>query len=527
MTAHEEKKTASPEVKKGSPALQEFQEGLSRIGKPEEKVRFCLDFMRSALSDHKAPCFRDFWEGKRVCLPFFKEALAPGLRAKLWAEYIEISQEGRQLKEMLEEQSSFAAEQIELAITGLEADLDRQPALIDQIPSIEMLNYIAFIARKKEIYDLSQRELQLLNTFAARVNSLRKELIKTEMRIRHKTKLFDRLSKAGDRIFPRRKELIQKVSSEFISDVKAFQSRFEGGQENPQLFELRDDIKALQSLAKDLTLDTRTFTETRLILSQCWDSLKEKEKERRQEVSQKKELYDKNAKLVLDKIKVLEEKCLVEACTFDEAMKLSNEIMSFMKTVDLGRLEVANLKDAIQKARSPVTDKLQREKEVRERQLHEIQKQKQELLSQLKIAIEKAIGEAGTRSIEELNESKETLTKQLHQMLLTSAEKEFYDQLLKQLRDRIIEKREQILADLPLDQRRSLEEFHKILIERKAQRQEIRAELENYRKMLAGSGFDFEKAMRYREMIDAEKVRLDRASAAIEEIEEKIAELEE
>ena len=51
-------------------------------------------------------------------------------------------------------------------------------------------------------------------------------------------------------------------------------------------------------------------------------------------------------------------------------------------------------------------------------------------------------------------------------------------------------------------------------------------QLETYRKALAGSGFDFEKAMRYRGLMDEEKVRLDKANHAIEEIETKIEELE-
>src|SRR3972149_6136600 len=142
---HEEKPVLE-KPKKNSAAFQEFQESLGKAEKPEDKIRLSLEFMRGPLSDRNPPRFRDFWEGKRICLPFFKEALSPGLRAKLWAEYIEISQEGRQLKEMLEEQSSYAAEQIELAIVALEKDLDTLSTLMEQIPSIGMLGKVRAVA---------------------------------------------------------------------------------------------------------------------------------------------------------------------------------------------------------------------------------------------------------------------------------------------------------------------------------------------------------------------------------------------
>ena len=62
--------------------------------------------------------------------------------------------------------------------------------------------------------------------------------------------------------------------------------------------------------------------------------------------------------------------------------------------------------------------------------------------------------------------------------------------------------------------------------ERKEQRQEIKTNLEDYRKAVGGSGFDFEKAMLYRELMEEEKNRLDKVNHIIGEIEEKIEEIE-
>ena len=68
-----------------------------------------------------------------------------------------------------------------------------------------------------------QKELDFLGTLAGRLNSLRKELIHTPMRIRYKNRLFGELSKLGDAVFPRRKETIAVLSELFVQDIEAFQ----------------------------------------------------------------------------------------------------------------------------------------------------------------------------------------------------------------------------------------------------------------------------------------------------------------
>jgi len=513
------------EERSRSETLDTFLSQLKKVEKTDEKIRLCLDFMRTCISDSRMPRFKDFWEGKRLCLPFFRESLGPAARSHLWAEYIELSNEARQLKEILDEQSAFAMEQIDLAIGGLEKDLEQYDQQIEQMPPILLSSPCQALDKKKEVYNQIQRELSLLNTLAARVNGLRKEVIKTEMRIRFKNRLFDRLSTAGDKIFPKRKELIRKISSEFMSDVEGFVKRYFEGELDPKvsMFDLREDIKILQGFAKQLTLDTHSFTETRLQLSKCWDILKQKEKDRKKEIAQKKHEFKKNFDLVMEKIKLLAEKCQGENCTLDEATKLANEILTYMRNIELGREEVKLLKDEIQKAKSPVIDKLKKEQEERERGLEEIQRQKREKLEVLKKEMEQQLSSASTFTIEEMSTFRLAFVKQVEALPLTSAEKELFEELLKQLRDKIIEKKEEAMLNLSQDARNSLEQLKAILEERKLQRQEIRAQMESYRKALSGSGFDFEKAMRYRELIDAEKSRLDKTNDAIEEIEEKIA----
>jgi hypothetical protein len=513
--------------KPASPALKELLGQLEKLSAGEEKIRLYLDFMRAALSD-KTPRFKDYWEAKRLCLPAFKEVLPANSRSALWAEYIEISTEARHLKDTLDEQSAFAMEQIDLAIQAIEADLEKFDELVAETSHWTIPDQCESLRPKKELYNKVQRELDLLNTLAARVNTFRKEVIRTEMRIRFKNKFFDRLSKAGDKVFPRRKELIRQISTEFLNDVKNFAEKHctaEAMKDIP-IFALRDEIKSLQFLAKDLTLDTHAFTQTRLELSKCWDFLKEYDKERKKEITEKKEFYQKNVDLILNKIKPLTERCLSENFSMDEAMKQSKDILSFMKTIELGRDEVRFLKDEVVKACAPVYEREKKEQQAREKEIEESQRQRRDKIEDFKRRLQETIDQVAAKTVEELLAARDELSKQLIALSATHAEKELLEQSLKQFRDLIIEKKEKVIASLSDEERNSLQHLEQMVEEWKAQKQEIRNQLETYRKALAGSGFDFEKAMRYRELMDEEKVRLDKANSAIEENEAKIEELE-
>jgi len=530
ISAPEATQGAEQEAKRekpSSPVLKQLIAELDKTASGEEKIQKCLGVMRAALSE-KAVRFKDYWEAKRLCLPFFKDILPAPVRSTLWIQYVEISTEARHLKETLDEQSAFAMEQIDLAIQAIETDLGKMGELIAQTSEWTIPVRCETLLPKKEFYTTIQRELNLLNTLASRVNSFRKEVIRTEMRIRFKNKFFDRLSKAGDQIFPRRKELIQQNSTEFLSDVKAFALKCRTAEmgKNFSIFALRDEIKFLQVLAKEMTLDTHAFTQTRLELSKCWDFLKECDKERKKELSEKKESFKKSVELIMDKIRPLAERCKAETFTMDEAMKQSREILSFMKTIELGRDEVHFLKDEIAKAREPVYERERKVQQAREKEIEESQRQRLGKIEDFKRCLQEIYDQVSEKSVEELISCKDELGKQLAVLTATHAEKELLEHSLKELRDRIIDKKEKAIASLSDEERNSLQHLQQRLEEWKAQKQEIRMQLETYRKALAGSGFDFDKAMRYRGLMDEEKVRLDKANHAIEEIETKIEALE-
>ena len=127
--------------------------------------------------------------------------------------------------------------------------------------------------------------------------------------------------------------------------------------------------------------------------------------------------------------------------------------------------------------------------------------------------------------METLISKRDDLHRQFEEIAIAKAEKQIVDRLFKQLKDIVDDKKEKTLLMLSEDDQKALEQLKAVLEERKHRRQEIKNQLENYRKQLGGSGFDFEKAMMYREMIETEKATLEKINSSIEEIEEKIAEI--
>ena len=520
-------KDAAPHRKGSSSLFSDFLLQLEAEPSAEGKIRQSIDFMRSALSSGGTPRFKDFWEGRRHCLPLFKESIAPKVRSQLWGLYVELSTEAKRLKEILDEQSAFAVEQIELAIQALERDLEHYSLLLSQVQGeLPVFNSLS-LKGKEEVYSAIQKELEVLNTLATKINAMRKEVVKTEMRIRIKNKLLERLSSCGDQVFPKRKELIKKISAEFMGDVDQFiSSHFqdEDFQKVP-LFALREEIKELQSLAKVLTLNTHVFTETRLKLSGCWDKLKNQEKERKKETQQKKQIYKQNFDLVMEKIKPFVENCAA-GIALEECNKQSAEILDFMRTVELGREEVRALKEEIQRARQAPFERAKEEEREKERKEKELEALRRSKINALKEELAALLAIVEQTSLESLVEKRDSLLKQLEEMNLLKVEKQIVDRLFKQLKDAIDEKKEKALLMLSDDDLKALDLLKSALEERKARRVEIKNQLEQYRKMLGGSGFDFEKAMLYREMIETEKASLEKINTLISEIEDKIEQIE-
>lgn len=514
---------SEPQKENLSDLFKEFSEKMAKLPTPEEKIDLGLQFMRQTVSQEGSPRFREFWEMRRLILPFFKENLNPAIRSKLWGEYVELTVEARRLKEILEEQSAFAMEQIDLAIKALEGEISNFEALLSGVNEID---FPVATQAKSDLYNKIQRELNLLNTLASRLNGLRKEILKTDMRIRFKSKFFKRLSDLGDQIFPKRKELIDAVSSEFEKDVDSFVSQHFKGEEivGAPYYALREDIKSLQGMAKLLTLNSATFSRTRLKLSECWDKVKVLEKEHKKEVFQRKQASAEQRTGIQTKIEELKSKA-AEMALRDLDREI-DQILQEMRNVMLHRDDVRWLKDELYKLRSPhVAAQEQKARELEEAEKEKI-RQKKEKIAALKERISQLNREGEKLELEALSAAFKEVQEEILVLEISKIERQQLERSLKLLKDLIADKKEHSLLNLSEDDKKTLENLKVVLSQKKARRQEVKAQLEAYRKSLGGSGLDFEKAMQIQELVEQEKERLEKANAGIEEIEQKIADLE-
>jgi len=512
-----------------SEASKQALEGLAQLTTPEEKIHRALEFMRTTLTQIGNPRFKDFWDMRHHCLALFKENLSVASRAHLWSAYIELSTEARRLKEILDEQSAFASEQIELAITALEKDLTDYDQLMSQMKPAAIAATSSVMKAKKTFYEQLQSELNLLNTLASRINALRKEIIKTDMRMKTKAKFFDKLSAVGDRIFPRRKELVKEISQAFLQDIQRFvEGEFANGIEKPSqpLYILREEIKSLQGVAKVLTLSTQVFKETREMLSTCWDKIRECEKKKKEDFAQKRQASQQNAELVKEKIAMLAGHAQKEEAVFANLQIEGQEIQDFMRTLDLDRDSVFTLKAQIKDVLQPFADREKSEETARvERHAQVEQEKKDKVLAQLQKA-EELLTAIESMELPRVVESKELLEKEFAELGAGKTEKLRFEKTMRKLADAIIDKKEKNLLNLPTQDREAIEQLKEILQERIEERNAIKKNLETYRKTLGGSGFGFEKAMAIREMLDNDKERLEKINESIGEIEEKISEIE-
>ncbi len=521
-----EPQTSPQETREESPIFKEFSAKLSVLPTPEEKIAHGLVFMRSSISQEGSPRFREFWEARRLVLPFFKENLNPAIRSKLWNEYVELTVEARRLKEILEEQSSFAMEQIDLAIKALESDVANFPALLAAAGEISFPEASQTIRQKAELYNQIQRELNLLNTLASRLNGMRKEIIKTDMRIRFKTKFFKRLSDLGDSIFPKRKELIEAISAEFEKDVDLFVSKYFKGEEvgGAPYYALREEIKALQGMAKVFTLNSGVFTRTRLKLSECWDQVKVLEKEHKKEVFEKKQASSEQRQGIQAKIDEVKGKA-AEMTLAEINVEIDN-ISNEMRNVSLHRDDVRSLRDELFALRAPhIAAQEQKAKELEAAEKEKL-RIKREKMAALKEKIAHLSKQGEKMELEPLAAAFGEVESELAQIEASKMEKQQLERSLRPLKDLIADKKEHSLLNLSEDDKKTLENLRVVLLQKKQRRQEVKEQLESYRKALGSSSLDFEKAMQVRELVEQEKERLDKANSAIQEIEQKIAELE-
>jgi hypothetical protein len=526
MSLAEEEEESSPKDQGHRQHFAKFLEDLAKLETPEAKLQFAIEFMEASLSQTGTPHFKSFWEARSVSLQLFKEDVTPAVRTIYWEKYHELSKEARRLKEILDEQSSFAVEQIEIAIKALENEIDGFAEQVQKIPAIDIELTSQSLKHHIPQYQSLQRELNLLNTQAARINALRKELIRTEMRVRQKNRFFQRLSAAGDKVFPRRKDLIKAVSDQFILDVDLFIKNYFSTEHNESLFALREEIKALQNMAKQLTLNTHAFTQTRMRLSECWDKVKADEKERKKERTQQKATFKHNVETILGKLREFSTNYQEQQLSTAEATKQLDSIYAYARSLELGRDDQRMLRGEFDIARKPITDKLHAQEQARLEQEKEKDQQRRNAIQTVRQQIDALIEDNSALDADTITQQRNALIETISGLPIAKMEKQELERHMKPLRDIILEKKELSLLSLPESDREALTSLKEVLKQRKERRQEIKAQIDALKKLSGGaSGLDFEQAMNYNSQIMTEKERLEKINNGIQEIEQKIADL--
>jgi DNA repair exonuclease SbcCD ATPase subunit len=511
---------------------EQFLKQLESLPTPEEKLKECISFMQEALAQPASPNFKGFWDVRKICLPLFKEPLSPQVRTQFWGEYIELTREGRRLKTILDEESDFAVEQIDLAIKALENEIQGYQTHLNEIlektAEIEFPQKIHSLEHRYAFYQKLQKQLVLLNFYASRINALRKELIRTDMRIRQKNKFFQRLSLLGDQVFPTRKQSIGEISEAFVTDVEAFvQEYFSDAQFNEaemrrSVFFFREEIKNLQTMAKILTLNTHAFSTTREMLSQCWDRLKGMEKELKKEYIEQKQKSTENAAQVQERIEAFIKAYGEQALSYEEGLQELEAISQWMRGIQLTRTDVRRLRDLLQSAKQPLDSKKDEEANFRRQKEAEFEKARQERVEAFKNQVLTLQAKLLNSPLETLSQELEEARKTLPSLPLSKTEKQHLERNLKTLRDQIAEKQSQALLTLSDDDRAALNDLERMLTQLADRRKEIKLQIEEYRKIIGGSGLDFEKAMRYNELMEAEKERLAKIDENMAEIKKKM-----
>ena len=480
---------------------------------PYEKVKKAIEIMNKAISSN--PCnFREFWETRKWVMPFLKEVQQPNEKAEVWNEISHLTQEVRRQKEAILKESAFAQEQIEIAISALEKEL--LELVPPTHPGLELPSGILELHQK--FYIESQGELNLLNAYAMRINSLRKELMRTSLKVKAKSNLFDRLSKAGDKIFPKRKVLIQGVSDTFVKDVTNYCNDLNDIRKaKKKLMEVRDEIKELQRIAKLLTLNTFAFNSTRVLLSDLWDKIKLAERERKKEMA----VFKADSEKLLEElmvdvhaIKAAQE----EGSSNRQIEHLLSELMTKSRAMRLDRQHVTQLKEAIQPIKDALEAKVQ--EEVNRRLLEDTRKEKER---KDKIDAVFAEFDALLSSSEEDIKAFETQVQKAKETFLTlplqKKEKLEGEKVLKQLQNSIVERKEKAILNLSEDDKATIDHLKEILASRLERKREVKERIESLRKSRGGSGLDFEQALNLDAQIKEEK-------EALEEIDKKVFEIQ-
>lgn len=506
---------------KNDPYLNKIQEILKSGKALESQLETILDQMEEAIKNEGNPHLAHFWQAKKYVAELFQKEIPEEMKNELRDRYSKLIDEAKRLKAIIEDQSSFAVEQIEIALKALEEQI--QTIKNECAKSNFSFSPKSWWLEKNEIFYLPRQiELNLLNAMASRVHSLRKELSKLQLRYKQKNQLFQRLSGLGDKIFPRRKELIKEVSEAFQKDVLAFfKEKFSPINAKDRMHNLRDEIKALQSAAKQLTLNTNAFNHTRRQLSECWEKLKELEKEKKRQFAEKSEEFKKNSDQLRERLEEIKAAFASEETNLSEKQELLKKTFSELRSLHLDRKQKSLFKEELDRYAKRIQEKLDT---IKEKQIEEGKKKAAERAKDLDTLTER-VENLAARAVEQtfahfLNEVQD-IEEQIFSLSLEKQEVEGFSHQLTQVKGeaysnfaRAYHKDWEVQGVIPEDFDALSEEILEYI-------QVLRELSEESRKASGASGMDFDQAL----VADQRRQELKELSHLMLEAEELLLEI--
>lgn len=343
-----------------------------------DQVLLYLSQMTSFIEKGDFADWQVFNQAKRAFLDHFK-AYQSQDKQKIWKEFTDVADAARAIKKHQEEEGEFAAEMISQALDAHELELQNQPvvslhhALFDKVTAFRFL--------KSEIKNLLG-SMKFLTTKAFQLQALRQELTKTGMRLSIKGKLFDRLSKLGDQVFPVKKEYNKQLVACFNLGLEAF---IKGCQKREDGEEILFEIRVIQSFLKEMTLKKQEYDLIKTSLDPIWKQaviLKDKKQLMFQEAQAQSLEIKKTFEAEFEALKGL-----VTDGQDQEAIKKYDSLILKIKDRSIQKQDYKMLKNDLELVSKPVFDRLKEQKDLKiellKKQASEQQEEKDKLFAQL------------------------------------------------------------------------------------------------------------------------------------------------
>lgn len=520
-----EKENTLVKEKKKELDFETFKLRYDDIENIQEKMHFCLEFMRDCLASANDQISKEFWQARRLCLDLFKQSISAQDRLHWWTELAEVMKEGQWLQEMQHEQSAFALEQIVIAIGDLRKQVENLEELHHPVAALEEMDGLQDLLTDVDTYKRQQSQLNVLNDFAVRINALRKELVQLSCRFSLKNKYLKELSAVGDYIFPPRRELIKEISQSFLNDVEQFKASFSAKNYPPQVvfYQVKETIKHLQLLAKVFTLNSKSFMTTRKILSECWDEVRKWEKEHKSKQSVDKELYKKNREKAESFLKPIQEK--IKDGNHSELEKEIKHAEAEIAKLELGRYELRLIKQIWYEIQTAVKQREEgRKNQIKEEKRHREKQKEQAYQAAVKKieALEENIPQESA-SLQEWEKNFQAYRKEIAHSDFSKMEKDKLEGQCRRLQHLIDRQKDKyLLSDDLVPDQVTVVQLKELLEDKMALKKKVKEQLEFYRQSRSTSGFDFDKVIMYDQLEKEEKIRLKQIETSIEELMQKI-----